>query len=128
LSKVYNFNLEQGSTTVVNVTYTDSAGDVIPLTNYNSRMFIKQSPTTEVVDLELHSTGSTANKSCLSQTEASGSIQIYISAADSATLTRGAYFYDLEIYTAADPYTKSDPEFVKRLLQGTIKTLYNITK
>jgi len=128
MSKVYNFTLEQGSTTVITVDYTDSASAIIPLTGYASRMYIKTSPTAATPVLELHSTGSTANKSCLAQTDASGSIQVYLSAADTAELTESVYFYDLEIYTAADPYTKTDPEFVKRLLQGSIKTLYNITK
>ena len=105
MSKQYNFRLEQGSTTVLTVNYTDSAGEVIDLTNYNARMYIKATTTAVDPVLELHSTGSTANKSCLDMTAVSGSIDVYISAADSAELTESVYFYDLEIYTAADPYT-----------------------
>lgn len=128
MSKVYPFQIERGSTKVITLNYTDSNGTVIDLTNYSARMALRETPTSNTVALELHSTGSTGNNSGLAITGPSGSIEIYISAADTNALNKDVYFYDLEIYTAADPYSKGDPEYVERLMEGTIITKYNITQ
>ncbi len=123
----YNFTIKRGATKVFTVEYTDASGSAIPITNYNARMAIREEPETSVI-LELNSTGSTANKSALTVTAPSGSIRVYISAADSNNLTSDSYVYDLELYTTTDPYSQSDPEYVIRLLQGMITTTYNVTR
>lgn len=124
----YNFTINRGSTKVVNVEYTDATGSIKNLTGYNARMQLRTDPGSNVVALSLNSTGSTANKSSISITPVSGSLSVYMSAADTTNLVKDLYFYDLEIYTASDPYSKTDPEYVVRLLEGTITTKYNVTR
>lgn len=124
----YNFTINRGSTKVVNVEYTDATGSIKNLTGYNARMQLRTDPGSNVVALSLNSTTSTANKSSISITPVSGSLSVYMSAADTTNLVNDLYFYDLEIYTAADPYSKTDPEYVVRLLEGTITTKYNVTR
>lgn len=125
--KSYNFVIKRGATKVFTVEYTDVSGSVIPLTGYNARMQLREEPESAIA-LELHSTGSTVNQSSLTVTELSGSIRVYISAADTNTLTADSYVYDLELYTPTDPYSQSDPEYVIRLLPGIITTTYNVTR
>ena len=123
----YNFVIKIGATKVFTVEYTDASGSVIPITNYNARMQLREEPESPAV-LQLNSTGSSANYSTLTVTEPSGSVRVYISAADTNTLTADSYVYDLELYTSSDPYSQSDPEYVIRLLQGMITTTYNVTR
>jgi hypothetical protein len=123
----YNFVIKRGATKVFTVEYTDATGSIIPITNYNARMQLREEPESAGV-LQLSSTGSTANKSALTVTAPSGSIRVYISAADTNNLTADSYVYDLELYTNSDPYSQTDPEYVIRLLQGMITTTYNVTR
>lgn len=126
--QTYNFNIERGSTKIINVEYTDATGSIKNLTGYNARMQFRTDPGSNNVELSLSSTTTTANKSSISITPISGSLNIYISAADTSNLTKDLYFYDLEIYTTSDPFNKSDLEYVVRLLQGTVISTYNITR
>ncbi len=123
----YNFVVKRGATKVFTVEYTNASGSIIPITNYNARMQLREEPDSGIV-LQLNSTGSTANRSTLTVTAPSGSVRVYISAADTNTLTADSYVYDLELYTSSDPYSQSDPEYVIRLLQGMITTTYNVTR
>lgn len=123
----YNFLVKRGSTKVFTAEYVDASGSIKDITGYEARMFIRKEITSPVV-LALHSTSSTANKSSLTVTPTSGSVRVYISAADTDQLTQDAYVYDLEIYTGGDPYSQTDPEYVVRLLDGLITTRYNITR
>jgi hypothetical protein len=124
----YNFVINRGSTKVITVEYTDATGSIKDLTGYSARMQLRPEPNSSTISLSLSSTGSTANKSTITITTTSGSMDLYISAADTTNLTKDLYFYDLEIFTAQDPYTKTDPEYVVRLLEGTITTKYNVTR
>ncbi len=124
----YNFIINRGSTKVITVEYTDATGSIKNLTGYNARMQLRTDPGSAATSLSLHSSGSTANKSSIAITGTSGSLSVYISAADTNNLVKDMYFYDLEIFTSSDPYTKTDPEYVVRLLEGTITTKYNVTR
>lgn len=126
--ETYNFVVKKGSTTVFTVEYVDSAGVVKDLTNYSARMQIRTDPSSDTVALSLNSSTATANKSILDITPLTGQIEVYISAADTMSFTREIYFYDLEIFTATDPYSKSDSEYVERLLEGTFVTTENVTR
>lgn len=123
----YNFTIKRGATKVFTVEYTNSSGSIINISNYSASMQFR-TDIDATSALSLSSTGSTANNSKLSITPTSGSIRVYISAADTNLLTQDSYFYDLELYTAADPYSQSDPEYVIRLLEGLVTTTYNITR
>ncbi len=123
----YNFVVKRGATKVFTVEYTNSSGSIIPLNNYSASMQFR-TDIDSAPSLTLSSTGSNTNNSKLTITPSSGSIRVYISAADTNLLTDDSYFYDLELYTAADPYSQSDPQYVIRLLEGLVTTTYNITR
>jgi hypothetical protein len=127
MSKNYKINLERGSTKVFTAVHKDANGDVIDLTGYDARMYFKEKINSSQPTLSLYSSASTSNNSQLVMTPTSGSILVYISAADTELLTNSVYFYDLEIYTAEDPYSQNDLEYVVRLLEGTAMVKYNIT-
>jgi hypothetical protein len=124
----YNFTINQGSTKVLTITYTDSNNVPRSLVGYNVRMHLKSDPKNLNPDLELHSGETTDNKSTILIEPELGIITIYISALDTSLLINSVYFYDIEIYTDSDPYAVHDPEFVNRILEGLITTKYNITK
>lgn len=126
-TSTYNFTIKRGSTKVFTAQYLDATGSIKNITGYNARMQIREEPTSGIT-LALSSTGSTANYSTLTVTPTSGSVQVYLSAADTNNLSADGYFYDLELYTSNDPYSKSDPEYVIRLLEGFITTTYNVTR
>lgn len=123
----YNFVVKRGATKVFTVEYTDSSGSIINISNYSASMQFR-TDIDSTSALSLSSTGSNTNNSKLIITPTSGSIRVYISAADTNLLTEDSYFYDLELYTSADPYSQSDPQYVIRLLEGLVTTTYNITR
>lgn len=123
----YNFVIKRGATKVFTAEYLDVSGSAKNITGYNARMHFREEPTSNVA-LALSSTGSTANHSNITITPTSGSLQVYISAADTDILSADSYFYDLELYTNNDPYSQSDPEYVVRLLEGTITLAFNVTR
>lgn len=124
----YNFSINKGATKVIELTYTDSNNQPKDLTGYNARMQLRKTPTSQDFDLELLSGTATPNSSILGMTPSEGKIRIYISAVDSDLLTSSVYFYDLELYTENDPFGKNDPEFVIRVIEGTISVKFNITR
>ncbi len=124
----YNFNIKRGATKSFTIIYKDSAGEIIPLTGYNARMQLRTEPEAPSADLSLTSEQFTANRSTIHITPESGSLLIYISAGDSDELLNDSYFYDLEIYTDADPFQKDDSEYVVRLVEGIIVMQYNVTR
>lgn len=128
MASKYNFSINKGATKVIELTYTDSNNQPKDLTGYNARMQLRKTPTSQDFDLELLSGTATPNSSILGMTPSEGKIRIYISAADSDLLTSSVYFYDLELYTENDPFGKNDPEFVIRVIEGTISVKFNITR
>lgn len=123
----YNFTIKRGATKVFTVEYTNSSGSVINLAGYSASMQLR--PDVDLPSaLSLSSTGSNVNYSRLTVTPTSGSVRVYISAADTNLMTSDSYYYDLELYTAGDPYSQSDPDYVIRLLEGLVTTTYNITR
>ena len=123
----YNFTVKRGATKVFTVEYTNSTGSIISLAGYSASMQLR--PETDAAPaLSLSSTASNANYSRLTVTPTSGSVRVYISAADTNLLTSDSYFYDLELYTTGDPYSQSDPDYVIRLLEGLVTTTHNITR
>jgi hypothetical protein len=124
----YNFNINRGETTSFTVRYLSKDGEIIPLTGYNARMQFRTDPDIDTVSLALNSGVYTANRSTIHLTPESGSMLLYISAADTDTLQNEVYFYDLELYTNADPFEKGDSEYVIRLFEGIATTKFNITR
>jgi hypothetical protein len=111
----YNFEIEQGTTTVKVLQYTDSSGNPIPLTGYTARMQMRPTVGSLIKYLDLATSPGTG----IVITALTGVITITISAATSATIpTDGVY--DLEI--------ESGSGVVTRLLQGAISISQEVTR
>jgi hypothetical protein len=112
----YNFEIEQGTTVVKVLQYTDSSGNPIPLTGYVARMQMRPTVGSLIKYLDLGTVGPLTG---IVITAATGIITITISAALSATIpTDGVY--DLEIESPAGVVT--------RLLQGSITISQEVTR
>ena len=126
----YSFVIEQGTTTIFEIQYTDSLGSPIDLTGYAGKMQIASnyaSDNTRTVYLTLSSslnpdgTGLNFSGSNGQFPPTSGSIGIYISSCTSSLLTFPNAYYDLEIYSGSNcPYTV-------RLLEGQVNLSKQVT-
>ena len=125
----YNFTIKQGETFQTEITYKDSAGSLVDLTNYEACMQIKPNFTSSAILQLSHPTaGDLTGSAFISvsgsqpfETDAvSGSIGLYIGYSASAQLTAGDYVYDLEI-TNTTTYERV------RLLQGKVKIDNEVT-
>lgn len=120
----YNFNIKRGATKVFTVRVDE---DIVDIGDYNARMFLRSTVDAEPA-LELYSIGATENNSSLTILPESGSVRVYISAADTDLLLNDVYLYDMELYTDIDPYGQHDPEYVIRVVEGYITVSYNIIR
>jgi hypothetical protein len=112
---IYNFTLEQGTTTVKVITYADADGNPINITGYSARMQMRPSVGSQIKYLDLTSSPAVG----IAINGPLGQITITISAATSATVpTDGVY--DLELVDGASA--------VIRLLQGTITVSPEVTR
>lgn len=116
----YDFTIEQGATVDFSITYKDSVGNPINLTNYQARMQLKPdyADNTSVTYLTL-SSSLNADGTGLVITPSSGSIKIFISAQQSDLLTFDTSLYDLEIYSGS---------YVFRLMEGNVKLKRSVTR
>lgn len=111
----YNFQIEQGTTVVKVLQYTDTSGNPIPLTGYIARMQMRPTVGSLIKYLDLATSPGTG----IVITAATGIITITISAATTASIpTDGVY--DLEI--------ESPTGIVTRLIQGTISVSQEVTR
>ncbi len=108
----HNLSCDQGSTFERSITWKDSNGSAVNVSNYNARMDVRFAPTKEA-DLVLQLTQSNGRLT-RGANVATGTFLIVISAADTASLTPATYFYDLEVFTV----NATDPVYVQRLVQG----------
>lgn len=116
-----NLVCDQGSTFDVTVTWKDVNEAANDVTNYNGRMDIRFAQTKEA-DLVLQLTqanGRVIRKNPVT----SGQFQLLISAADTAVLTAGEYFYDFEVFTIDG----RSPVEVQRLIQGKFTVRPEVT-
>jgi hypothetical protein len=120
----HDFDCDQGSTFNTSVQYkqTDANGALIPvhLAGYSARMDVRYALTKEadsVVSLTSVNGGATVNG-----TGSAGQVDLLISATDTAALTPGTYFYDLEIFTGS-----GNGGFVDRLIQGKFTVSAEVT-
>jgi len=125
----YNFTIEQGTTVVKQFTYKDSAGLPVDLSGYSASMQLREAHTSDgYIDSFNGSVNSATGSSGLaiiitsgSATSTKGTIQLTISAIDTAAYTFTSAVYDLEIKRIAD-------STVSRLLQGVIVLSPEVTK
>ena len=120
----YSFIVEQGATTNIQLKWEDENGS-IDLSGYSGKMQIRPTIDSNTVYLTLSSsldvdgTGLNMSGSDGETAVQSGSIGIYISAAQSAQLNFDTAYYDLEMMSGNE---------VTRLLEGQVKLSKNVTR
>lgn len=107
----HNFSIEQGATFSLTMTWKIDRNPV-NLAGYTARL--KAKPTIHRLAV-LDWTTESGNITLGGET---GTITLYMSAADTTTLRAGKYVYDLELVSG---------EYVTRLLKGEITVLANVT-
>ncbi len=118
----YSITIEQGSTFELNVTYKDSTGTPINLTNYSARMQIRATHDANVVLASL-TTSLDSDGTGITITAASGALYMRLSAASSSNLSFNQAVYDLEIYSGS-----GNTEYVTRILEGRVKLSKQVTR
>jgi len=107
--------IEQGSTFEHKFTWKDGNGDPIDLTGYAAKMQIREKKGAVDVLLEL----STSN-SMITLGGTAGTIELVISATDTAAITWKKAVYDLELVSATNKVT--------RLTEGNVTVSFEVTK
>lgn len=108
----YNLTIDQGSDFAIRLTLTQG-GAPIPLTTYSARAQMRASKT---------ATGNAiASFTCNVTNAIGGEIHVSMPNANTANLTPGKFYYDLEIYTANNA-------LVTRLLQGEVTVTAEVTR
>ena len=107
--------IEQGATFDVTLACKDESGNPVDLTSYTARMQVRASKVATTVLLEL----STTNGRLVLGGPA-GTIQIVLSATDTAAITWRRGVYDLELVSAGGTVT--------RLFQGTVEIDPEVTR
>ena len=104
----YNIVVEQGATFSLTITYKDSDGELIDLTDTDARMEIRQEYTSESALVTLTSAaGGSGNTSGIAMGGEAGTIVVVISDAATGALTAPATnVYDLELVTADGAVTR----------------------
>jgi hypothetical protein len=117
----YNLTIEQGTTIDLTLLYKDSGSNPIDLTDYSAKMQIKSAYADKNPRTFLTLSSSlNADNTGLTLGGASGSINIYISAASSSAINFDSAIYDLEI--------TSPTGFVTRILEGNAKLNREVTR
>ena len=126
----YSFTIEQGTTVDFRIDYKDSNNQPVDLTNYQSRMQIRNTPGSADVICSLSSSllsdgtglNMTPRSGSTTLPKSSGSIGVFISAATSSLFSFSEAYYDLEIYSGSvSPY-------VIRVLEGKVRLSNEVTK
>lgn len=108
----YNFTIEQGATFSRVITFKDSDGSPIDLTNYTAQLIAKEKTTgVEILNLTTENGGITIGG-------VAGTITLSMSAAETGDLNFDCGVYDLELIHAS---------VVTRLLQGTVELSREVT-
>lgn len=114
ISGVYNFTTDQGSTFERHIAVKNPDGSVFDLTGYSARMQIRRDLASPDVMLEL-----TSDNGRIVIGDVEGTLDLYVSAADSsASLTRDGV-YDLEIFRNSVVY---------RLIRGDFRVNLEVTR
>lgn len=118
IAGLYNITCQQGATFQRQVTWTDSARDAYNLTGYTARMQVRANVTSNTVIATLSTTAGSEGTITLGGT--AGTVDLLISAANTASLTAGQYVYDLELVSGGGVVT--------RLLEGNFKVSAEVTR
>ena len=110
----HHFIIEQGATFGQTLTLYDSSNTLINLTGFTGAMSLKESPDSDTNVITL-----TSDNGRITLGGTSGTVQLLISASDTANLTTDDGVFDLEITSGA--------AVVTRLIEGTYSVRRNIT-
>ena len=118
IAGLYNITCQQGATFQRQVTWTDSARDAYNLTGYTARMQVRSDVTSNTIIATLSTTAGNTGTITLGGT--AGTVDLLISATNTAALTAGQYVYDLELVSGGGVVT--------RLLEGNFKVTAEVTR
>ena len=108
----YNIICDQGATFARQITWKDSAGAAVNLTNYTARMQVRPTVDSSTLTLEL-----TTTNGRITLGGSAGTIDLTVLA--SAMTMEGEYVYDLELVTGTT---------VVRLVQGYFTVRAEVTR
>lgn len=119
----YGFTVYQGQTWEETLTVNNPDGTPTDLTGYKARMQVRADISDDDVILELDDT----NGRLEITDPTAGEITLLVSAEDMAELPLAfetqAWVYDIEIYRESPP-----PEYVQRILQGSVVAFPEVTR
>jgi len=115
LAATYGLTIDQGATYSQTLTWKDPSNIAIDLTGYTARMQIRGKRTSTSATMSL-----TTENGGITLGDSAGTIDLYISAIDSATLEVGTYVYDLELISPSNNVT--------RLLMGNFVVRGEVTR
>lgn len=118
IAGLYNITCQQGATFQRQITWTDSARDAYNLTGYTARMQVRANTTSNTVITSLSTSAGYDGTITLGGT--AGTVDLLISATNTAALTAGQYVYDLELVSGGGVVT--------RLLEGNFKVTAEVTR
>jgi hypothetical protein len=118
IAGIYNITCQQGATFQRQITWTDSAKNPYNLAGYTARMQVRDNVSSNTVVVALSTSAGYAGTISLGGTE--GTVDLVISAANTASLTAGQYVYDIELVSGGGVVT--------RLLEGNFKVTAEVTR
>jgi hypothetical protein len=120
----YDFSIEQGASFKLMLTYKDSNGNIVPLTDYCVRLTWR----TDIGSTQIFSSLDQANPDYkFDIDEPNGVINLLLSANYTNSLNFGSAKYDLELQSPEDLYTGGG-KIIKRLLFGSISLSKRFSK
>ena len=114
---IYNGIINQGATWNLAVEWQDNNGQPIDLTGYTAKMQLRTSPMADIADVTLTS----APNGGIIIVPLTGTLNLTITAAQTAQLKPQRYTYDLEV-------TLPQTGFVARLIQGVMNVSAETTR
>ena len=119
MADAYNVVIDQGADWFFNVTYNNSNGTPVNITNYSAALQLRSYPDAPTAALSLTSAGGAG----ITITGATGLVAIHATATQTRAIDEGTYYYDLEITSPASPTA-----IVTRLIQGQAVVSAEVTR
>ena len=113
----YNTVIDQGADWYFDVTYQNPNGTPINLTGYTAACQLRSLPNSPSAVLTL-----TTQNGGIAITAGTGVVALHATAIQTMAIDEGNYFYDVEIYSPANP------SVVTRLVQGQITVSAEVTR
>jgi len=111
---IYNIVAEQGATLTRTITWNNTAGQPINLTNYTARMQVRNDYDSSTALLTL-----TTENGGITLGGVLGTVILTVSASSMALVASGSYVYDLELVLS---------DVVTRLVQGSFTVNAEVTR